>query len=185
MFVIFTMAQLFRSSFQVLLFFPMFMVHVVSFLESMVALIDTGEQTRPFLLLWSLKTQRARRTKVEVLWSCIQPGVAENIAPVGGPGSHWPHRQLTTADWSHLCHTSITLCLSQSVKRTILHPAVVSRGNPFNNDIISWASNGCNILCYARVYLAQQIFTWQASHYLPVRDQWRPLHEHEYTLVST
>ncbi len=69
------------------------------------------------------------------------PGVAENIAPVGGPGSHWPHPQLTTADWSHLCHVS----------RTILNPAIVSRGNPFNNGITSWAPNWCNIFCYPRV----------------------------------
>ncbi len=68
------------------------------------------------------------------------PGVAENIAPVGCPGSHWPHPQLNTADWSHLCHTSITLCLS--AKGTILHPAIVSGGNPFNNDITSWAPTG-------------------------------------------
>ncbi len=66
----------------------------------------------------------------------------DSIAPVGGPGSHWPHPQLTTADWSHLCHTSITPCLSQSVKGTILHQATVSRGNPFNNDISSWAPTG-------------------------------------------
>ena len=76
---------------------------------------------------------------------CIDhPGVAENIAPVGGPGSHWPHPQLTTADWSHLCHTSITLYLCQSVKGTILHPAIFSRGDPFNGDITSWAPNGCD-----------------------------------------
>ncbi len=75
-------------------------------------------------------------------WPTFHPGVAENIAPVGDPGSHWPHPQLTTADWSHLCHTAITLCLSQGVKGTILHPSIVSRGNPFNNDITSWAPTG-------------------------------------------
>ncbi len=78
------------------------------------------------------------------------PGVRE-YRTCWGPGSQWPHPQLTTADWSHLCHTSITLCLSQSVKGTISHPAIVSRGNPFNNDITSWAPNGCNIFCFPRV----------------------------------
>ncbi len=96
------------------------------------------------------------------LWflSMFHPGVAENTASVGGPGSHWPNPQLTTADWSHLCHTSITLCLSQSVKRTILHPAIVSRGNPFNNDITSWAPNRCNIFCYPRVVLHLAAPSW-------------------------
>ncbi len=91
----------------------------------------------------------------DVLWT----GRSQQLLPAR---THWGSREyctcwgsrksLTTANWLHLCRTSIILCLSQSVKRTVLHPAIVSRGNPFNNDITSWAPNGCNIFCYPRVY---------------------------------
>ncbi len=103
------------------------------------------------------------------------PRVAENIAPVGGPGSHWPHPQLTTADWWHLCHTSITLitiCLCPSVKRTILHSAIVSRGNPLNNDITSWAPHGCNNFCYPRVVYVS-VISKTATMFTVQLKQWR------------
>ncbi len=85
------------------------------------------------------------------------PGVAENIAPVGGPGSDVIAEGIPPWDNSWVQDGSFYTLTKAECYWGVAKAWPIGSGQMCVWSMTSWTPNGCNILCYPRVVISWQI----------------------------